>query len=242
MAGVCLESARVSRPTSPMKIHRFLSFACVLLIGAPLIGQPANPPPAAQTEVSNLTKFDLDFPGGTPAELVKAIEKASGRPLNVVVSAHDAPRRVPALKMTGVDVQQLFFALSFVDVERDRRGSPGTAGIRLLFSTRPPVSDASVWSLQVLQAGPSFGPASLTRFYLLAPYLDSGVSVDDITTAIQTAWRMQAVSDPPKISFHKETKLLIAVGDEMGLQTIQQALDVLRPMLKKPAAEDAKKP
>lgn len=239
-AGVCLESARVSRPTSPMKIHRFLSFACVLLIGAPLIGQPANPQPTAQAGSSTLTKFDLDFPGGTPADLVKAIEKAIGRPLNVIVSAADLARRIPPLKMSRVDASELFFALSQIDVERDERS--GSIVTRLLFSSRPPISDASIWSLQVNRGGMGFGPSSLTNFFLLTPYLDSGLSVDDITTAIQTAWRMQGLSEPPKISFHKETKLLIAVGDQMGVQTIDQVLGALRPMLKKPAEQDAKKP
>ncbi|HLP26106.1 MAG TPA: hypothetical protein VK477_10530 [Acidobacteriota bacterium] len=214
----------------------------MLLIGAPLIGQPANPPPVAQAEGSTLTKFDLDFPGGTPAELVKAIEKATGRPLNVIVSAADVARRIPPLKMNGVDVPELFFALSQVDAERDRRASPGMAGIRLVFSSKSPISDTSIWSLQVQQNGPSFGPVSLTYFFLLAPYLDGGLSVDDITTAIQTAWRMQGLSEPPKISFHKETKLLIAVGDESGVRTIDQVLSALRPTLAKRTEENTKKP
>lgn len=44
--------------------------------------QRASGPPAAE---SNLTKFNLDFSGGTPKELVAAIQKAMGRPLNVIV-------------------------------------------------------------------------------------------------------------------------------------------------------------
>src|SRR6188768_2657275 len=35
---------------------------------------------------TNLTKFDLDFPGGKPIDLVQAIEKASGNTLNLVIT------------------------------------------------------------------------------------------------------------------------------------------------------------
>src|SRR6266550_8427784 len=58
-----------------------------------------------------LTKFDLDFRGGTPRQLATAIEKAMGRPLNVIVPDEFADIKLPALKMNGVDVSQLFQAL-----------------------------------------------------------------------------------------------------------------------------------
>src|SRR5687767_2269287 len=58
-----------------------------------------------------LTKFDLDFPAGTPGQLVKAIEKSAGRPLNAIVPAELANVQLPALKMKNVNVAQLFEAL-----------------------------------------------------------------------------------------------------------------------------------
>src|SRR5262249_32524290 len=57
-------------------------------------------------------------------------------------------------------------------------------------------------------------PVRVARFYLLTPYLERGLTVDDITTAIQTSGKMMGEKDTPAISFHKETKLLIAVGEE----------------------------
>jgi len=36
--------------------------------------------PLLQVSAATLTKFDLDFPGGSPNELVAAIQKAMGRP------------------------------------------------------------------------------------------------------------------------------------------------------------------
>src|ERR1035437_7428839 len=49
---------------------------------APRLGSPQAGAPV-------LTKFNLDFPGGTPKELVAAIEKAMGKPLNVIISSDE---------------------------------------------------------------------------------------------------------------------------------------------------------
>jgi len=50
------------------------------------------------------------------------------------------------------------------------------------------------------------------------------MSVDDITTAIETGWKMLGETSPPTISFHKDTKLLIAVGEPSKLETIDAVL------------------
>src|ERR1035437_1050455 len=62
-------------------------------------------------DTSKLTKFNLDFPGGTPKELVAAIEKAMGKPLNAIIPTEDADLQMPPLKMNDVVVPQLFAAL-----------------------------------------------------------------------------------------------------------------------------------
>jgi hypothetical protein len=46
---------------------------------------------------------------------------------------------------------------------------------------------------------------------------------------VQTAWKMLGETSPPVISFHKDTKLLIAVGAPEKLQVIDQALAALKP-------------
>ena len=40
-------------------------------------------------------------------------------------------------------------------------------------------------------------PGRTARFYLLTPYLERGMTVDDITTAIQTGWKMLAKRKRP---------------------------------------------
>ena len=51
--------------------------------------------------------------------------------------------------------------------------------------------------------------------------------MDDITTAIETGWKMLGETSPPTISFHKDTKLLIAVGEPSKLETIDAVLKAL---------------
>src|SRR5690242_14669816 len=67
-------------------------------------------PDAGWQPASQLTRFDLDFPGGTPKELVAAIQKSMSKPLNVIIPDPFADTKIPALKMKNVDVPQLFRA------------------------------------------------------------------------------------------------------------------------------------
>jgi hypothetical protein len=65
------------------------------------------------------------------------------------------------------------------------------------------------------------------RFYALAPYLNRGLTVDDITTAIQTGWKMANSNPAPELNYHKETKMLIAYGEPNELKTIDDVLSSL---------------
>jgi hypothetical protein len=250
-----------------MKVVCFTVICCTALGLGPVFGQPqppplpAAPPPAAPPPADfsarlnqivdaasgkpspqpTLTKFDLDFPGGTPKELVAAIQKATGRPLNAIIPDDVADTKLPALKMNSVDVSQLFQALMAASRKQEAvmtgSGSPGgyssyqiantACGFRQASEGR--VSDDTIWYFFVEKpALPSISSTfKVCHFYSLAPYVDRGVSVDDITTAIETGWKMLGEAAPPKISFHKDTKLLIAVGEPNKLETIDAVLRAL---------------
>ena len=208
-------------------------------------------------EAAPLTKFDLDFPGGTPKELVAAIQKAMGRPLNAIIPDELAATKLPALKMNSVDVSQLFKALTAASMKSEAViGSSGSSprvggypgfgpsystfvtgyGFRQASEGRP--SDDTIWYFYADKPvlPPHSAPDKVSRFYSLAPYLDRGLSVDDITTAIETGWKMLGEASPPAISFHKDTKLLIAVGEPSKLETIDAVLKALEPPKPPPAA------
>ena len=181
-----------------------------------------------------LMKFNLNFHGGTPGELVLAIEKALGRPLNVIVPEDLAGTKLPALEMNNVDVSQLFAALLMAS--RKSEVVPGSYGNYQIsqttcgFKTDGRPSDDSIWYFFVERpvVPPPPTPQKVCRFYSLAPYLEGTATVDDITTAIQTGWKMLGDTSPPTISFHKDTKLLIAVGEPSKLETIDAVLKALQ--------------
>src|SRR3982751_5658280 len=96
------------------------TFLLATLLALPSAFGQSPPPPAASTLTSisragntpepALTKFSLDFPGGSPKQLVAAIEKATGKPLNAIIPPEHAEAKLPSLKMNNVNVQQLFTA------------------------------------------------------------------------------------------------------------------------------------
>lgn len=195
-----------------------------------------------------LTRFNLDFPGGTPKELVAAIEQATGKPLNAIIPAEDNDVPLPPLKMNNVDVPQLFQALQNASVKQEVQSYgyrfPGssfsTYNTSYGFRTEGMPTDDSIWCFFVQRPLPPPlppalpPPAQVCRFYSLAPYLDRGYTVDDVTTAIQTGWKMLGDNSPPNISFHKETKLLIAVGEPDKLGIIDAVLKALETPKSKP--------
>jgi len=232
-----------------MKISKHLALGFLVISLTPVFGQLPivlqQQVGSSQTEATNLTKFNLDFPGGTPAQLVKAIEKAMGKPLNAIIPDEDADVQLPPLKMNDVVAPQLFAALqqasikqiavvtsSFGGSVRGGSSSYSTFNSGYGFKTEGEASDNSIWYFHVEK--PSLPPAISTEatqkiclFFSLETFLNRGFTVDDITTAIQTGWKMAGETSPPELNYHKETKLLIAFGEPKDLDTISRVLQTL---------------
>lgn len=187
--------------------------------------QPTSDQPAEDAP----KKFDLDFPGGTPAELVAAIEKASGRPLNAIIDSEYAAARLPSLRLHQVHVAQIFQSLGEATrkIHQQRNGQMTlTYEPRMVFLTKDRADHNSVWYFK-LEGYPQ-QPEPITRFFPLAYYLQSGLTVDDITTAIRTSWEISGEAKTPTIKFHQETQLLIAVGQPEQLAIIGDVLEALK--------------
>jgi hypothetical protein len=160
-----------------------------------------------------------------------------------------ASMKLPPLKMNNVDVPRLFQTLEFTSQKLEAYfigTSYGGLGSQQQyqqmrtsygFKTLGTPSDDSIWYFYAEK--PSLPPlppvTKVCRFYQLAPFLERGLTVDDITTAIQTGWKMQGDTSPPQISFHKETKLLIAVGEPNKLEVIDNVLKALQSPPQNPA-------
>jgi hypothetical protein len=217
---------------SLMKKTSALLCCIVTFIVPAVLGQQRLVPPLAWESEQKLTRFNLDFPGGTPLQLVAEIQKALGRPLNAIVPPEHVNRPLPALKMTGVNAAELFRALTQAGQRTEQRPlfNNSWTQIKLEYGFRTTevnsLSDESIWYFYT-QGDES---PKTTRFYLLTPYLDAGLTVDDITTAITTGWKMRGETAVPVLNFHKETKLLIATGELSPLWMIDDVLKALDPV------------
>lgn len=185
---------------------------------------------AAAANAPDLPRFDLDFKGGLVQEFVDAINKELNGRLNVIIPAEAEATMIPAMKMTGVNVSQVFDAL--------QRASRKLVPIRIgnvyqerqtsfTFTTSGPISESSVWAFWV--DGVVREPEQPGyRFYQLGPYLGAdGLKIEDITTAIQTALKMLKQEPGPTLKFHPETKLLIVVGKDSEFRLIDDVLKEL---------------
>ena len=193
--------------------------------------QPAAPSlPRATEGESGLQKFDLDFPGGSPRALVSAIEKATGKPLNAIVPQEFEKVEIPPMKFHGVTIPALFQALTMASQKTERLGD-SLVNSAYSFQTQGQGEDA-IWYFHYEK--PPRSP-EYCRFYQLGGDLQN-YSVQDITTAIQTGWKLLGVQSTPQLKFHPETKLLIAVGQVEQLRTIDSVLQELR---KAPQSQDS---
>jgi hypothetical protein len=201
---------------------------------------PRGRSPLSQPAEPQLRRFDLNFRGGTPGQLIKAIEQSMGKPLNVIIPNESAEmeRSIPPLVMNSVTVPELFNALSSASSRQVTIRSGNSYqyfNSFYTFKTEGNPHEDSIWYFHVEEPSARH-ELQTVQFFQLEPYL-AKYKVEDITTAIETGWKMLGEEPYPKLSFHKDTKLLIAVGDPNKLANIQAVLIQLPK--DNPAAEQA---
>ena len=210
-------------------------------------GQPVATLAQPNTPSDPGPKFDLDFIGGPPDELIRAIERATGQPLNAIVPQEEAGYNLPAFKVRQVNVENLFKALETASLRTETYvtgtyfsdfGGKGARSQYAMSETSAGFQKlGNLWVFRVKRPArvPDDGLRS-ARFYQLEPFLAKN-TIEDITTAIQTAWTMMGKAKSATtntLKFHKETKLLIAVGEEPQLQVIDDVLKALQPTFVSP--------
>ena len=203
---------------------------------------PAVPPALDTTKADSKDqeRFDLNFPeGGTPQMLVDAINKKLKTPINAIIPLESQSDLIPPFSIKQVTVEELFATLeaasqktvryvtgTTIDVNGGKRDQYQPQSVASGFRRQVPGGAWFYYNTEL----PDFRqlPERICRFYLLEPYLKER-KVEDITTALETGWKMLG-KQAPKLSFHPETKLLIAVGEPDQLQLIDQALMQLAPV------------
>lgn len=210
------------------------------------IVQPSN-----ESELPKVAKFDLDFPGGTPQQLIDRISKAVGKQVNAIIPLESAEVQLPPLKMRDVTIPAVFDALMRASTKLEKfvtgtyfnsvGGPPNeqfaTREIAYGFKLVQVNGSEPVWYFYDNRISEKDANPSVCRFYQLEDFLKDKYKVEDITTAIQTGWKLAGVKDTPTLKFHPETGLLIAVGRLSHLKTIDSVLEQLRLTLPKPSSK-----
>lgn len=209
-----------------------------------------TPKQTVASEKQELTRFDLDFPGGNPLDLVKAIEKAMGRPVNVIIGNEylNGEVQIPPIKLWHVNAVQLFNAIQ----ESSTKTLPYVTGTYFgpngkqtksfsLFNSsygfkasNETKNDDTVWTFFYNKREPE--PTEPTvpemmqicRFYPMSDCLLDH-SIDDISTAMKTGFNLLG-EGVPKFSYHAETKLLIVVGTTEQHKLIESLFEALTPI------------
>jgi hypothetical protein len=233
-------------------------YLLLLVIGSILSSNLASAQPANGSSVmsppdgyilvkvtNSLTIFDLDFPGGTPKDLMKAVEKATGKPLNAIVPDDCVDLKIPAISVKNVTAAQLFEVLIQASKSNERftvldprdRSIGGNGSDVYVddtsygFSTVGVPSENSIWYFH-WNRGRELEPwqvlsSTVCKFYQMEPYLEAGYKIEDMTTAVATAWKMLGVTNAPTISYHKDTKILIVVGKQEQVDLVGEVLKQL---------------
>jgi hypothetical protein len=181
------------------------------------------------TKVDTGPRFDLNFPGGEPANLIEAIEKASKQRPNVVIHPECAALTIPGFRLRDVSAYQVFTTLNTLNQGTSDSG----------YWQRVNMEDAEIWTLlpQNKSGGGQFTggfpipisaprPQPICKIFNLGPYLDK-YTVEDITTSVQGAWDLMKLENIPSIKYHKDTKLLIVVGFVNELNVVADVLHQL---------------
>lgn len=202
-----------------MKMKISIAAGCaLLLIGLTFPVHAAETPAGSKEEL-----FDLDFAGGTVAQLSAAIEKASGKKPNLLISAEVAAYEIPAISVRSVRQDLLLKAIGTL-LNQDQKK-------RMTIWEYP--EGSGIWTVAGRQ-----GDKNCQVFHL-GKYLKQ-YKVEDIITAIQTSWKMMDPKgkNPLELKFHKETELLLALVDQTQMPVINGVLIQLSQGLTRPSVPE----
>lgn len=184
------------------------------IITPPLSAQDEVKPVSLVKEISMLEKpIDIDFPGGSIRSFLDSIMRTNGFCPNVVVSDEAADLKLPAIRLHTVTLYEAIQAIENLGVLDDCKIEVKT--------------DRNVMTIMAFHVGqkPQKKKSDL-RVFDVSRAITEHYGIDDIVTAVTTAWKMQAGDDDPvaELKYHKETNLLIAVGDVQDLRLVENVI------------------
>jgi hypothetical protein len=211
----------------------------------PLTGLPTNIDPMTGLPVKKEPVIkSIIFDGGSPEELIRALRlalresDANAHGPNVLISPSMKDAKLPAFELQNVTFTDIFQALNNVS-DTSSAGkwvlSGSSEPIWVLNPVQPPHTYGMPTPIPLSNYTPGSRPPSGTRvsscqIFPVARFLTS-FKIDDLTTAIETAWSLSPTvqKEPPgTLKFHKDTELLIVVGTQEELRLVTEVLTSLR--------------
>lgn len=169
-------------------------------------------------------RFDFDFPGGSAQELIVALSEASGQSINAMIPPAADAYTMPSLNYKNVTVAQVLGTLSLNEQRLIRTGRNHKNTVSLGYQWE---EDRGIWVMRA-----AIIPEEYPEYFMVKPYNISDLlglhSIDDITTAIDSAWTLLNVSTENQLLFHPETNILIAKGKEDDLLVMEQVLESMK--------------
>ena len=217
-------------------------------------GRPGLPAP--QPEKPEEPRLDIQFRGGTSEELVMFIRARFHQkelpPPNFLIAPEMRDVEVPPFDLQNVTVADVFEALNNLGGQEQGRWelSGSASPIWMLNPSQAidPLTGARIRpnafpsgfapgfpgrAIDPLTGAPiRQEPQRRTAIYPVGTHLED-YKIEDITTAIQTAWEMMSGGTPADLKYHQDTRLLIAVGTAEQLNLIKEILESLRVQPKK---------
>jgi hypothetical protein len=193
--------------------------------------QGGNPSPA-----QGQLRGTFSFPGGTAEELVEALKKSFQPAPNIIVPPTLKHKPIPEFELQNVTLADMFQALNSLSEDKSIHW-------QLSGSSEP------IWVLNsagggnnagLPQAGfamgdrygagmgvdPLTGAPINSRTCQIIPVAKilKQYKIEDITTAVKTAWGMMGDDAGAQMKYHTDTKLLIVVGTPQQLNVLTQVL------------------
>jgi len=185
------------------------------------LAQVAASPGGQPSAASALT---LDFPGGTAADYIGALRKASPN-ANIVVLGDLARIRMAAVQLKNVDVHSALLVLD--RLPQDQGSFIAKVNVENVASSQD-VPDVFTVTADIRDRGNPPG-VQQTTVISMADLLGENLKSSDALTAIQTALGLIASGgEPAQIKFHEETGLLICRGSPEQIENIEQVIRQLR--------------
>jgi len=167
-------------------------------------------PPTPQT-------LNIEFRGGDLMTLIEAIKQQNdGAVPNVVISDDVRGVEIPPFRLVNVAFFELMEALDAIDIGLDidtPTDNVSTIGKKYTMAMAP--SKVEIYSLR----------------RLLDPEGPLHLKMDDIATAIRTAWDMIREPGEPNMKVHQETGLLIVRGSEEEQEVVKTVISRLSDQL-----------